>query len=85
MSRQCARPGCPEVADATLAYEYASWTVWLDDVTLEGHPSTYDLCPRHSNNMRVPMGWQLRDRRALHVETLNLPGLANLPGMVNAS
>lgn len=77
MSRQCARPGCPETAVATLAYEYASRTVWLDDVAPEGHPSTYDLCPRHSNNLRVPLGWQMRDRRVGRAEAVHLPGIAH--------
>src|SRR5690349_2184396 len=32
MSRtpRCARPGCGAAADATLSYDYASRTVWLD-------------------------------------------------------
>ena len=76
MSRQCARPGCPEWAIATLAYDYGSRTVWLDDVADEGHPSTYDLCPRHANTLRVPLGWQLRDRRATTAHAVALPGIS---------
>lgn len=77
MSRQCARPGCTDHAVSTLAYEYASRTVWLDLVAHESHPSTYDLCPRHANNLRVPLGWQLRDRRPVHTEAVHLPGIAH--------
>ena len=35
MSRQCDRPACGDVAQATLGYDYASSTAWLDDVALE--------------------------------------------------
>jgi hypothetical protein len=35
----------------------------LVDLTEEPHPSTYDMCRRHANALRVPVGWQLRDRR----------------------
>lgn len=63
MSRQCDRPACGDVAQATLGYDYASSTAWLDDVALEAHPATYDLCRRHANQVSVPNGWKLRDRR----------------------
>jgi hypothetical protein len=63
MTRQCARPGCGETAAATLSYQYASRTVWLDDVVPEADPSTYDLCRRHAGAMTVPKGWHLDDRR----------------------
>jgi hypothetical protein len=63
MSRQCARPGCGEPAIATLSYQYATSTVWLDEVAHEPDPSTYDLCRRHAAGMTVPRGWRLEDRR----------------------
>ena len=64
MTRQCARPGCGDTAAATFAYDYASRTVWLDDVAEEPHPSTYDLCRRHATSMTAPQGWRLTDRRS---------------------
>jgi len=64
MTRQCARPGCGETAIATLSYQYAARTVWLDDVADQPDPSTYDLCRRHAAGMTVPNGWRLDDRRA---------------------
>ncbi len=77
MSRHCARPGCNQNSVATLAYDYAARTVWIDDVAPESHPATYDLCLRHATNLRVPLGWQLRDRRATRAEAVRLPGIAH--------
>jgi Protein of unknown function (DUF3499) len=64
MTRHCDRPGCGERATATLAYQYATSTVWLDTVADEADPSTYDLCRRHATGLTVPRGWTLEDRRA---------------------
>lgn len=63
MTRSCARPGCGEPAQATLAYDYAASTVWLDDLAAEAHPSLYDVCRRHADALTVPNGWELVDRR----------------------
>jgi hypothetical protein len=63
MTRHCDRPGCSERATATLAYQYATSTVWLDPVAAEADPSTYDLCRRHAEGLSVPRGWTLEDRR----------------------
>ena len=65
MPRQCTRPGCSDQATATLAYDYAGSTVWLDDLAVEADPHAYDLCKRHANHLSVPRGWELRDRRNL--------------------
>jgi Protein of unknown function (DUF3499) len=64
MTRQCARPGCGDPASATLSYQYAASTVWLDDVAEDADPATYDLCRRHAGGMTVPNGWRLDDRRS---------------------
>lgn len=63
MARRCARPDCGETAFTTLAYDYATSTVWLAQLTDEAHPMTHDLCARHADRQSVPRGWQLRDRR----------------------
>lgn len=65
MTRQCARPGCANSADATLGYDYAERVVWLVDLSDQPHPSTYDQCRRHADTLTVPRGWELRDRRQL--------------------
>jgi hypothetical protein len=63
MARRCARPDCHDAATATLAYDYATATVWIGDLSDDTHPTTHDLCARHSDKLSVPRGWQLRDRR----------------------
>lgn len=62
-ARGCARPGCAVAATATLSYEYASRTVWLDELHPEAHPANHDLCDRHADRLRPPNGWELVDRR----------------------
>ena len=63
MQRSCARPGCNDVAAATLTYDYAARTAWLDHAHAEGHPMSHDLCEPHADGLRVPRGWSLQDRR----------------------
>jgi hypothetical protein len=47
----------------TLTYEYRASQVWLDDLSAERDPHDYDLCHRHAEQLRVPLGWHLLDRR----------------------
>jgi Protein of unknown function (DUF3499) len=61
--RLCARPGCGEPAAATLSFQYATRTVWLDDIGPK-EPSTIDLCGRHADRLAAPKGWNDHDRRA---------------------
>lgn len=63
MTRSCARPGCGEQATATFGYDYANQTVFLDLLADEAHPAVYDVCRRHADNLSVPRGWTLLDRR----------------------
>lgn len=63
MARQCSRTGCAAPADATLTYQYGRSLVWLDDLTPERDPHSYDLCHRHAARLSVPNGWRLDDRR----------------------
>ena len=48
---------------ATLSYAYSESVVWLDALAAEGHPMIHDLCSLHAGAVRVPRGWELRDRR----------------------
>ncbi len=64
--RLCARPGCGEAATATLSFQYATSTVWLDDVGAK-EPHTIDLCARHADRTAPPKGWTGHDRRAATV------------------
>lgn len=49
---------------ATLAYDYAGQSVWVDPLSEESHPMTHDMCGRHADSLSVPNGWSLHDRRA---------------------
>ena len=47
---------------ATLSYAYADGVVWLEELAPEAHPMVHDLCRLHAANVRVPLGWELRDQ-----------------------
>lgn len=61
--RLCSRPGCSERAAVTLTYDYGHSHVWLDELHAERDPHAYDLCRRHADDLSVPLGWHLTDRR----------------------
>lgn len=65
--RQCSRPTCADPAAATLTYHYAKGVAWLDELTVDRDPHSYDLCWRHASRVSVPHGWRLEDRRELRV------------------
>ena len=52
-----------EEAIATLSYQYARSLVWVDELSDERDPHSYDLCQRHTARLSVPNGWRLEDRR----------------------
>lgn len=62
-SRRCARPACPELATATLTFQYATRRIWIDDLG-PSDPHTIDLCSRHADRLSPPQGWDGLDRRA---------------------
>lgn len=68
MSRLCAHPLCSQQAAFTLSYEYRQGRVWIDELSGDRDPHTYDLCRRHTGSLTVPLGWQVFDRRGLHVD-----------------
>ena len=51
-------------AVATLSYDYADRSVWLEPVHAERHLATHDLCARHADRLSPPYGWRLEDRRS---------------------
>jgi hypothetical protein len=69
-TRQCSRTSCAEPAVATLTYQYQRGAVWIDDLTPEREPYSYDLCERHADRISVPHGWGLEDRRTV-LDTLD--------------
>ena len=76
MTRQCARPGCSQPATATLTYDYAGQTAWLERLAAEPHPMTHDLCATHADRLSVPQGWRLEDRRIVAPLTSPAPHAA---------
>jgi hypothetical protein len=70
MARHCSRPGCASGPSATMTYDYASRTAWLDDLAPDADPNQYDLCPAHAERLSVPVGWARTDRRASAVRPL---------------
>lgn len=53
-----------------MTYDYASRSVWLDDLADDPDPNHYDLCPTHADRLAVPQGWDRTDRRATAVRPL---------------
>ena len=58
-------------AVATLAYAYADGVVVIDDLAAEAHPMVHDLCGVHAGGLRVPVGWELRDRRSTAASSMS--------------
>lgn len=47
-----------------MTYDYATRVVWLDPPgTRNGDATTWGLCAGHAENLRVPRGWAVEDRR----------------------
>jgi hypothetical protein len=61
--RSCDRPGCSAAATATLTFHYDARTAWLDGLADPTEPGSYELCARHADGLRVPLGWAREDRR----------------------
>lgn len=70
-SRICAKPGCHTGATATLTYDYAGRTAWVELLDSEAHPMAYDLCTDHADGLKVPKGWALSDRRVRYPAALS--------------
>jgi uncharacterized protein DUF3499 len=60
--RGCARPGCGASPAATLTYDYATRTAWLDSLG-EAGLGAWTVCAVHAEATTVPVGWGLHDRR----------------------
>ena len=56
-------PGAGRPATASLSFQYATSTVWLDDLGAK-EPHSIDLCGRHADRLAAPKGWTGHDRRA---------------------
>jgi len=61
--RQCSRTTCAQPAAATLTYQYGLSHVWIDELSAEREPHSYDLCEHHASLLSAPQGWRVDDRR----------------------
>jgi hypothetical protein len=48
---------------ATVTYHYGTQAAWVDPLSAERDPHSYDMCARHAERLRPPQGWELDDRR----------------------
>ena len=48
---------------ATVTYHYGTQAAWLDPLSAERDPHSYDMCARHAERLPSPKGWALDDRR----------------------
>ena len=95
MRRQCCRPACAEPAVATVTYHYGTQAAWLDPLSAERDPHSYDMCARHAERLRPPAGLgprrspgARRRRRSLNrrpawpTTTVTAPGVRRRPDHV---
>ena len=66
-SAHCAHQGCGGSIAAVLGYDYASRSAWLEQPHDDGG---WGLCSTHADNLRVPLGWALDDRRTPKLERI---------------
>jgi len=57
--RRCSRTSCNERAVAILSYNYGDQIAHLSPIQGFVEPHTYDLCLRHSQSLKVPLGWKI--------------------------
>ncbi len=58
-ARPCSKVACTRDAVSTLTYDYADSMAVLGPLSGRAEPHSYDLCPRHSESLSVPQGWQV--------------------------
>jgi hypothetical protein len=63
MPRLCARPGCTAPATSTITFDGLRRIVWLSPLAEAAAYSAGNLCRRHTERMRPPRNWELRDTR----------------------
>jgi hypothetical protein len=63
VERPCARPDCSAPGSASLTFAYPTREAWVGPLDDDPRTQSYDLCARHVERVRPPLGWQLRDER----------------------
>ncbi|MDP0400280.1 DUF3499 domain-containing protein [Tsukamurella strandjordii] len=57
--RQCCRPGCRNLAVATLTFDYRQSIAVLGPLGTTSEPHAWDLCDFHAGRMTAPRGWEM--------------------------
>lgn len=57
--RLCSKSSCSEPAAATLTYVYADSQAVVGPLAEQKDPHSYDLCPKHADGLRAPLGWHV--------------------------
>jgi hypothetical protein len=63
--RTCAKMRCAAEPVATVTLRYTEREVLVGDLLPERDPNLLDLCREHVDRMTPPVGWVVRDRRAV--------------------
>jgi hypothetical protein len=63
--RTCAKMRCGQEPVATISLAYAERAVIVQDLLAERDPNLLDLCRDHVERMTPPVGWHVRDHRAV--------------------
>jgi hypothetical protein len=61
--RSCAKMGCGEQAEASVAVRYAARTAVVGPLAATHDPNLLDLCDVHAGRLTPPRGWRLLDER----------------------
>lgn len=81
MSRSCMRSRCDRPAQVRLTYDTLRCRVFLDD--LPDTPGMYqEICEYHAVRLKLPMGWELSDRRGATPALFDLEALVRVPSSV---
>ena len=62
--RTCAKLRCGARATVSVALSYEDRDVLVGDLTSRADPRFVDLCDRHAEALRPPIGWRVTDVRA---------------------
>jgi hypothetical protein len=58
-SRLCSKSSCSTPASATLTFVYSDSQAVIGPLAHVKEPHSYDLCPRHSERLVAPLGWNI--------------------------